>query len=183
MTRTETPEFSRIIRLDEIGAAPAMHRVTAEAAERAALARRFGLQEISALGGDFTLAHETAGYRARGRVQGSVVQSCVISGEPVPEDVDEPVDVLFVRSLPEAVPEEEYELSERACETVLLSGPGIDLGELAAETMALALDPYPRATDEVIAEARRYLIAEDEARAAEAEAKAAKSPFAALKKK
>lgn len=182
MTKTEAPEFSKIVRLDAIGAAPVAHRITAEVAERQALARRFGLQEISALTGDFTLSHEAAGYRARGRVQASVVQSCAISAEPVPEDVDEPVDVLFVRSLPEAEPEAEFEISETECDTVLLTGQGIDLGELAAETMALALDPYPRATDAVIAEARRYLIAEDEARAAEAAAKATKNPFAALKK-
>jgi hypothetical protein len=51
-----------------------------------------------------------------------------------------------VRFVPDAyagTPDEEFELSAEDCDTLPLEGR-IDLGELAAETLALALDPYPR---------------------------------------
>ena len=39
---------------------------------------------------------------------------------------------------------DEIELSEDDCDTVFYTGGAIDLGEAAAETLALALDPFPR---------------------------------------
>src|SRR3546814_2274235 len=56
---------------------------------------RFGLSSIDRLDADIALSREAAGIRARGRVRAAVSQICVVSGEPVPVALDEPVDVLF----------------------------------------------------------------------------------------
>ena len=137
-----TPEFSRPQRLDTIGASERAVRVEADADERRRLAGRFGLVGIDALAGDFTLRAEAAGVRARGRVTAAVTQACSITGAPLAATVDEPVALLFVEGT--AGGEDEIELNEDAIDTVFHDGQAIDLGETAAETMALALDPFPR---------------------------------------
>src|SRR3546814_8038805 len=87
------PEFSRRIRVDEISLAPRNHNVAAKPGERALLTVRFGLSSIDRLDADIALSREAAGIRARGRVRAAVSQICVVSGEPVPVALDEPVDV------------------------------------------------------------------------------------------
>lgn len=140
-----TPEFSRTERLDTIGAGERAVTVEAEAAERAALARRFGLPGVDRLAGDFTLRREAAGIRVRGRVSAAVVQACSVTGVPLPATIDEPVDLLFAPQADADASGDELELSDDSIDVVFHDGGAIDLGETAAETMALALDPFPRA--------------------------------------
>lgn len=135
------PEFSRPERLDAIGAGERSVSVAAGAAERRALASRFGLVGIDALTGDFALRREAAGIRVRGRVTAALTQACSVTGEPLPAAVDEPVELIFVA---EGEQGDEVELSDDTIDTVFHDGAAIDLGEVAAETMALALDPFPR---------------------------------------
>lgn len=176
-----TPEFSRLVRLSDIGSMPRPERLEANAAERAALVDRFGLASLDRLHADLTVRREAAGVRVKGRVQAEAAQVCVVSGEPVPAPVDEPVDLLFATDSPAARPDEEIELAETDLDIVPLEGGTIDLGEAVAQSFGLALDPYPHASEEVLAAARRRLMTEEEAEAqAEAE-KAARNPFRVLK--
>lgn len=176
------PEFSHRIKLDEVGMTPRVYRIAAEPAELAALAERFGLAELERLSAEISLSREAAGVRARGRVSAALSQICVVSGQPVPASVDEPLDVLFAFTSPDAS-EEELELDAADCDVLPLEGEGVDLGELAAETMSLALDPYPRLSDDALADYRKLLMSEEEAaRQAEA-AQASRNPFAVLKKR
>jgi uncharacterized metal-binding protein YceD (DUF177 family) len=139
------PEFSRPVRLDTLGTEPRPLTIEAEAEERAALARRFGLVAIERLSADARLMRNGAEIVASGRIAAAVVQSCVASGEPVNAIVDEPLDLVF-RPLPsESRPDEEVELSESELDVIFYEGGSIDLGEAVAETMAVSLDPYPRA--------------------------------------
>lgn len=135
-------EFSRPERLDAIGAGERMVAVEADAAERAALARRFGLIEVERLAGTFTLRAEAAGVRVRGRVTAAVIQACSVTGVPLEAAVDEAVDLLFAPQPTDGG--DEVELSGDSIDVVFHDGGAIDLGETAAETMALALDPFPR---------------------------------------
>ncbi|MCM8731205.1 YceD family protein [Hephaestia sp. GCM10023244] len=138
-----TPEFSRPIRLDTIGEQPRRIAIEADATERAALAERFGLIAIDRLAATFTLQREADGIVAKGKVSAAVSQACVVTGEPVPAMVDEPVALRFVQGV--EPDEDEIELSDDALDTIAITGGAIDLGEAAAETVALALDPFPRA--------------------------------------
>ena len=157
-----TPEFSRPERLDTIG--DRERRVTIEAsdAERAALAKRFDLIAIDRLTADLTFRREAAGIVVRGRVAADVVQACVVTEAPVPAAIDEPVALRFVAQTGSAP--DEIELSEDDCDTVPIEGSAIDLGEAAAETMALALDPFPRAPDAEAALREAGVLSEEEAR-------------------
>ena len=139
------PEFSRPVRIDTLGAEPRALTVEASPEERAALAKRFALVEIGRLAADLALSRTGSEIHASGRIAAEVVQSCVASGEPVPAAIDEPFELLF-RPVPTAGrPDEEVELSESELDVTFYDGAAIDVGETVAETLALSLDPYPRA--------------------------------------
>lgn len=139
-----TPEWSRPERLDAIGEEVRTIAIEADAREREALARRFGLVGVERLAASFDIRREAAGVLAAGCVTGEVVQACSVTGEPLTTVVDEPVSLRFVEPSAHG---EEVELSGDALDTVEIEGGSIDLGEAAAETMALALDPFPRSPD------------------------------------
>ncbi len=137
------PEFSRIWRLDALGIDRQVE-IEADAAERAALATRFALQSLDALSATASFHPVAAGIEAKGQMKAKAVQSCVITGEPVPATIDQPFTIRFVA--PDATPvSEELELDAEDCDVMEHDGQGIDLGEAVAQTLGLALDPYPRA--------------------------------------
>lgn len=150
-----TPEFSRPERLDAIGE-PRTVRIAADAAERAAVARRFGLPGIKRLEAVLIVARDTGGVLVTGRVTAAVTQACSVTGEPLKAAIDEPVALRFVATMDES---EEIELDVDALDTLPIEGGAIDLGEAAAETLALALDPFPRSPH---AEAALAALREDE---------------------
>jgi uncharacterized metal-binding protein YceD (DUF177 family) len=163
-----TPEFSRIERLDTIGGEDRHVSIAADAGERAALAKRFGLVSVERLEAELDIRREAAGIAVRGRVTAAVVQACSITSDPLPATVDEPVALRFVEAA--GAGEDEIELGSDALDTVEIEGGGIDLGEAAAETMVLALDPFPRGPGAAAALQEAGVVSEEEA-----------GPFGALK--
>lgn len=156
------PEFSRLERIDTIGEGEREVRIAATDEERAALSARFGLKSIERLEGVFRLRRDAAGIVARGHVHADLVQACVVTDDPLPVTVDEPVALRFVAGRePEG---DEVELSEDALDTMSFDGAAVDLGEAAAETMALALDPFPRGPNAAAALKEAGVISEEEAK-------------------
>jgi len=148
-----TPEFSRIWQAAEIGEQPRDVTLEANAGERAALARRFAIPDIALLTASARLQRRADGIHAEGRLSARVTQNCVATGDPVKAKVDEPFALRFVEDLsPEG---DEIELDADDCDTIAMDGGAIDLGEAVAETLALALDPWPRAphADQVLSAA------------------------------
>lgn len=176
-----TPEFSRVVRLSEIGSQARPEYVEAQPAERAALVDRFGLASLDRLEADLKVRREAAGVRVSGTVRAAAAQVCVVSGEPVPVRVEEAIDLLFARDVAEARPDEEIELGEGDLDVLPLEGEAVDLGEAVAQSFGLALDPYPKASDAVLARARARLVSEEEVEAQSAADKAAANPFRVLK--
>jgi uncharacterized metal-binding protein YceD (DUF177 family) len=169
-----TPEFSRRIRIDTLGEAPRRVEIEAEGAERAGLAERFGLVLIDSLSAWADVTRNGDAITACGSLTGALVQSCVASGEPVPETVTEDFEIEF-RPPPEGgKPDEELELGEAELDVVFYDGAAIDLGEAVAESLSLALNPYPRSPAAEAALREAGVKSEEEARAES-------SPFAVLK--
>ena len=155
------PEFSRPHRLDQIGGARGEISIAAEPDERNALKERFGLLSLSGLEARYRLDRDGQVVTASGHVSAKAEQACITTGGPVPAKVEEDFTVRFV---PAAAPDqEEIELEQDDCDTVFYSGGTIDMGEAVAETMALALDPFPRSdnAEDVLREAG--VLREDEA--------------------
>lgn len=156
-----TPEFSRPERIDAIGERERAVAIEANADERAALAERFGLLAIDRLAAALTLQREAAGIVVRGRVTAAVTQACSVTEDPVPATIDEPLALRFVAM---TAGEDEIELDADDCDALPIEGGTIDLGEAAAETMALALDPFPRAPGAAAALRDAGVLSEEEAR-------------------
>lgn len=155
-----TPEFFRPERLDAIGEGARSVSIEADADERRRLAARFSLLAIDSLTASFTLKREAAGILVTGRVTATVTQACSVTDDPLPATVDEPVLLRFVEPAEHG---EEAELGEDLIDTIELEGAAIDLGETAAETVALALDPFPRGPRAAEALRAAGVVGEDEA--------------------
>ncbi|RMB34694.1 uncharacterized protein DUF177 involved in 23S rRNA accumulation [Sphingomonas sp. PP-F2F-G114-C0414] len=160
------PEFSRPERLDTIGERERIVEIAATEDERAALAKRFALLSITRLDARLGIKRTESGIVVKGRVTGAAVQACSVTDEPLDTKIDEPVALLFVDQL---VSEgDEVELSDDALNTVAIEGGTIDLGEAAADTLALAIDPFPRGPNAAAALTAAGVISEDEFRPANA---------------
>jgi uncharacterized metal-binding protein YceD (DUF177 family) len=155
------PEFARPQRADAIGDEARTVEIEADAAERAALARRFELLGIDRLTGKFTIRRDAAGIVADGRVEAAVTQACSITGDPLPARVDEPVALRFVPGTD--ADQDEVELGDSDLDVIPYDGGVVDLGEVAAETMALALDPFPRGPNAEAALKQAGVLSEGEA--------------------
>ena len=166
-------EFSRPFRIDTLGSQPRSVAVEASEEERAALAQRFGLLSVEKLEAEARLVRTGETVRAEGKLSAAVTQPCIATSEPVPEAIEEDFRVEF-RPHPETGGDEEIELAEGELDVVFYDRAAVDLGEAVAETLALALNPYPRSPAAEAALREAGVKSEEEA-------KAESSPFAALK--
>lgn len=164
----------------DIGAMPATGheaRIEPTAAEREAIAKDFGLPEVRALTGDVSVRRESGGsIVVEGRVTAEIVQTCVVSFEPVDQSIDETFVVRYVEAdgpgAPAAPkPGAEVHLDPNAEPPDILTDDTLDLGAVVLEHFALAIDPYPRVPG-----------AEAPVKTEDAAARASESPFAVLAK-
>ena len=139
-------ELSRLIRLDAIGVEHAEHPICATADECAALAVRFSLEAVESLGADVKLSRTHRGYCARGTLHAQVTQTCVATGESLPATIRTPLDILFV-AVDAPTNDAEIILSTDDSDIMEHDGQQIDLGEAVAQTLLLALEPFPRRPD------------------------------------
>jgi len=113
-----------------------------DAAARTRIARALDLASLESFTAEMTLAPTAAGWRLSGRVRASLAQTCGITLEPLPVEVDAP----FALTLAEAVDEDSDEivitLDDESPD--LIEDGQIDLGQYAVEQLALRLDPFPR---------------------------------------
>lgn len=120
----------------------ARYEIVANAAERAALARRFDLVALDRLEADIRLRAVAGGIRLEARLEAAVVQECVVLLENFLSEVTEEFSLLY------RADEEEREVELSPEEDIeILSGEEIDIGEAVAQQLSLVLDPHPRAPD------------------------------------
>ncbi|MFT3966910.1 MAG: DUF177 domain-containing protein [Sphingobium sp.] len=143
---SQAPEFSRPVRIDQIGADARPQSIAADEAERLALSRRFRLRGLGRLEADYLLVPVAGGWQATGTIRSEAVQACAATGQDVPEWIEAPFAIRFVREDGEQG-EDEVELSEADCDIMPVEDGRIDMGEAVAQTLALNLDPYPRSPD------------------------------------
>ncbi len=159
------PEFSRPIDVARLPQGEAVYDIAATPAERATLASRFGLLALHRLEAQVRL-HRLAGglLRLSAELSADVVQSCVVTLDPVGARVDDSFALLY--GAPDEEGAKEVVLSGEAELVEPLPDGLLDIGEVVAQQLSLALDPYPRAAGAV----------------AEAPQEGLASPFAALAK-
>ncbi len=146
------PEFSRRVPLEDISDAEVLLDIEADPVERKALSARFDLlamENFSArVGLRRSAARDGSGkiIRVTLAINATVTQSCVVTLEPVTARIEDSDIVVEFRpaETPDFTPEVDI-APETDDPPEILMGNEIDVGELAAEHLALALDPYPRA--------------------------------------
>jgi uncharacterized metal-binding protein YceD (DUF177 family) len=133
-----------------------LHRdISAGPATREAMAELGGLREILSANASLDVTPKSGGrVHVTGRVQARIGQTCVVSLDPIENDLDEAIDLIFAP--PEQIPQLADLVDEAAeSETEIPDPPEpiengmIDLGRLATDALFLAIDPYPRKPDAV----------------------------------
>jgi uncharacterized metal-binding protein YceD (DUF177 family) len=144
---SRAPEFSRLLPVSRL---PAGGRLAIEATgpERAALAQRLGLVAIDRLTAALQLTRLAGtAIRLEGRIEADIVQSCVVTLDPLPARVEDGFVLVYTPGLDAA---REVELAAEEEDVEPLEGDTIDLGEAVAQQLSLALDPYPHAPGAVL---------------------------------
>ncbi len=148
--------------------------------ELAAIGQHFDLASIESLEAELLVTPwRRVGVEVSGSISAKYSQSCVVSFEPIHQNIRE--DVLL-RYVPEGSPLAKPELDSSG-EIVIdpegedlpeeISGSTIDISESILEVLALAIDPFPRAADATMPDKYAPDVNVDEP---------PKSPFAVLEK-
>ena len=142
-------ELERFHSVERVTAAPTVVHVGTTAEERLAIARRLELVELPALEADCVLDRPDDGetVRVRGHLRAQVVQSCVVTLDPLPAEVDLTFERLLVPGWEPTMQDGEESVDVEAPDIEPLTSDRIDLGEMIIEELSLGLDPYPRSPD------------------------------------
>jgi hypothetical protein len=120
----------------------------ADAAVRAALMRMASLRDLPRLQASFDLQRKgAAGLHVTGEVSAIVGQNCVVTLEPIEQNLSEAVELIFAPGPGESIGDSDGEASfgmTGAEPPEPLSGGTVDLGAIATEYFLLGIDPYPR---------------------------------------
>ncbi|MGV3574850.1 MAG: YceD family protein [Devosia sp.] len=149
------PLFDAIVRIDKLPTAGRTISVNADEATRARVAEDMKLLAVERFVADLTVAPFRGGLRAQGRLKARIVQASIVSFEPVPQNIDEEVDRVFLpvnQTAKAPAPGTEIFIDlEDDDFPDHIDGPEVDLSALLIETLALAIDPYPRREGEDLA--------------------------------
>ena len=132
-----------------------LHRAfEASDAVRAAMADVAGLREIMSASASFDLTLKSGGrVHVTGEVHARIGQTCVVTLDPIENEIDELIDLMFapseqIRSLSALVDEAAQSEDEEVPDPPeAIVNDVIDLGRLATDALFLAIDPYPRRPD------------------------------------
>lgn len=144
---TDTPLFDAVVRLDRLPASGREVKVLLDEPTRAALAEELKLSAIDSFAAELTVTPLRGGIRALGRLVADVVQPSVVTFEPVGQHIEEQVDRVFLPEPTEHKPAPGSEVFVDLEDDDFpdhIDGPEVDLSALLIETLALALEPYPR---------------------------------------
>lgn len=152
-----------------------LHRAfEANEAARQAMARIGGLRGILSASASFDMTLKSGGrVHVQGQVRARVAQVCVITLDPIENEIDEAIDLIFepveqIPQLSELVDDAAQSDQETPDPPEPIVDGVIDLGRLATDALFLAVDPYPRKPDAVFKLTPEAVDPEDH-------------PFAALK--
>jgi hypothetical protein len=160
--------ITRLQAVEAISSAGMAIVIDATEQERKAVARLLGILGLDQLHADLTASREGDRIRVLGLVRAVASQACVVTLEPVIEELSEPVEVVFApreeaealmrkAGLPDEDEIDKLDLADidiSAIDLDMLNNPDalpepiidgcIDFGQIAYDAVAVGLDPYPR---------------------------------------
>jgi Large ribosomal RNA subunit accumulation protein YceD len=175
MTRRERSLQSKSEPVSERGSEPASERVSsspwsvpiafgdvpetgrhldlvADAQARAAIAELAGLAGLPRLDASFDVTLDgRGGLRVAGRVSATAGQTCVVTLEPMENEIDEAIDLVFEPATAPSLAGHGGGEVQAPSDAVSSDDPperlvdgAVDLGAIATEFLLLGIDPYPR---------------------------------------
>jgi hypothetical protein len=133
-----------------------LHRdIEADRAAREAMAEAAGVREILSAGASIDVTPDSGGrFHVVGRVRARIGQTCVVTLDPIENDIDEPIDLIMappeqIPALADLVDDADESEAEIPDPPEPIENGMIDLGRLATDALFLAIDPYPRKPDAV----------------------------------
>ncbi|MEO0729236.1 MAG: DUF177 domain-containing protein [Pseudomonadota bacterium] len=170
------------VRLDHIPRAGRSIAREATASERQVLAREYDIPSVEHVSAELDLKSTTQGCRMTGSVRAKITLTCGVTLEPVQQTIEEDIAVDWLRAPNAIANTQQHGSPNRASDVAFdaldeddpepVTNGRLDLGRYVAETIASAIDPFPRAPDAT--------LDQDEAVGPEADDADEPSPFAAL---
>jgi uncharacterized metal-binding protein YceD (DUF177 family) len=149
MTNQANP-WSVPIAVEQVPEAGLHRDLEASQASRSAMAELAGLRDVLSAAASLDVTPKGGGrFHVGGRVKARIGQTCVVTLDPIENDIDEPIDAVFappdqIPQLAELVDESDDSDEEVPDPPEPIENGMIDLGRLATDALFLAIDPYPR---------------------------------------
>ena len=146
----KTDPWSVPVTVAQIGDTGLHRDIEADPATLAAMAEIAGLREILFARASLDVTPKGGGrVQVAGRVRARVGQSCVVTLDPIENDINEEVDLIFappeqIPALADLVDDDDESDVEIPDPPEPIIGGVIDLGRLATDVLFLGVDPYPR---------------------------------------
>jgi hypothetical protein len=147
-SKGQFPSWHVPLAVEDVAEDGSHFELAANAEVRAAVAKLAGLRDLPRFEASFDVTRLGKGLHVVGRISATVGQNCVVTLEPLVNEVAETIDLVFAPQAPASAGESTGggdRLDEEIAEgPEPLVGGRIDLGALAVEFLILGLDPYPR---------------------------------------
>lgn len=140
MTTPDLP-YSEPVRLHQVGAGLS-RTLTPDAAARARIARALDLASLERFEADVSLQPAAGGWSLSGRIRARLEQTCGVTLEPLPVEIDDAFSVALAEA--PATTDDEIVITLDDSTPDLIEDGQVDLGQYAVEQLALRLDPFPR---------------------------------------
>ena len=119
------------------------YKLSTAPADLLALNERFGWVSVDHLASELCIRMVARDcWDVTGYITGQIVQSCVVTGAPVPENIDFQVEERYVRTTKQT---DQVEVGLDGVEPI--KNGTIEIGELAVQSLCLAATAWPRVDD------------------------------------
>lgn len=145
---TDIPSFEAVIRIDNLPANGRNLKVKTDNAEREALARHLKVQSVDKMIAQLSIVPIKRGVQLTGSLSAVIVQSCVVTFEPVVQEINEELSRVFLLG------HEDDKVETAGAEVFVdlegedlpdyFEGPEVNFSGLLLEVLGLAIDPFPR---------------------------------------
>ena len=121
------------------------YQITADEHVRAAICRLAQLRDLSRLEASFEVVRRgRSAVSVVGRVSATVGQNCVVTLEPILNEVEESIDVVYTSKVAGQYHQTlDIDFAGEDPPEPLADGM-LDLGEIATEFLIMGIDPYPK---------------------------------------
>lgn len=151
-TPVRTDPWRALVNVAQIPEGGLHREIEADQAARKSIAEMAGLRDVVSARASFDLTPRSGGrVQVAGHLTARVGQTCVVTLDPIENDIDEAIDLIFapIEQLPQIadqVVDEEIRIGggDVPDPPEPIENGAIDLGRLATDVLFLAIDPYPR---------------------------------------